>query len=284
LYKNFIKPYYKTLLSILWFAFTFSLVMWWWVFLLRKLGNTVASHRMFTWEGSILMAAIFLGGVALIVFSYRDTKRHLRLSFFFSTFSHDIKTSIARLRLQAEVLEEELENNSSPILKRLINDIHRLDLQLENSLLLTNLEDSPLLFEKVSLADLFSTLKIEFTDLNIEVGHEAYLQGDRRALLSVFRNLLQNAVIHGKATSVRLQVKALSNKNLEILVQDNGSGFKGTMGKLGSEILVSKSAHGNGIGLLLTKRLLQKMRGDVRFESRDNAGFCSRITMEGQLS
>lgn len=284
MYKNFLKPYYKTLLSILWFAFTFSLVMWWWVFLLQKMGNTDASHRMFTWEGSILIAAIFLGGFALILFSYRDQKRHLRLRFFFSTFSHDIKTSIARLRLQAEVLEEDLQSSSSPILKRLINDIHRLDLQLENSLLLTNLEDSPLLFQKVALSDLFSTLKIEFTDLNIELDRDASLQGDRRALLSVFRNLLQNAVIHGQATSVRLQVQALSDKNLEILVQDNGSGFQGAIGKLGSEILVSTSSHGNGIGLLLTKRLLQKMRGNVRFESRAQQGFCSRITLEGQLS
>jgi hypothetical protein len=39
---------------------------------------------MFAWEGSILLASIFIGGVALIVFSYRDQKRHQRLRFFFS--------------------------------------------------------------------------------------------------------------------------------------------------------------------------------------------------------
>src|SRR5438309_10429254 len=96
--KKFLKPNLKTVLAIIWFAFTFSLVTWWWIFfLLRSRGD--ASHRMFAWEGSILIAAVLIGGIALILFSYRDQKRHQRLRFFFSTFSHDIKTSITRLPL-----------------------------------------------------------------------------------------------------------------------------------------------------------------------------------------
>ena len=147
MFSKLLKPHVKTALAIIWFAFTFSLVTWWWIFFLLRLNPTEdasieqlrKSHRMFAWEGSILLAAILLGGIALVIFTYRDQKRHQRLRFFFSTFSHDIKTSIARLRLQAEVLEEDLHSNTHPVMKRLIQDIQRLDLQLENSLLLSNL-------------------------------------------------------------------------------------------------------------------------------------------------
>lgn len=289
--KSFIKSHVKTALAIIWFAFTFSLVGWWWVYFLLRLDPTEnpsleqlqKSHRMFAWEGSILLAAILLGGVALVIFSYRDQKRHQRLRFFFSTFSHDIKTSIARLRLQAEVLEEDLHGQTNPVMKRLINDIQRLDLQLENSLLLANLEGGELLKEEVPLSDLLSSMRNEFSELTLELEKNAIAYGDRRALLSVFKNLLQNSVIHGKAAAVRIKVRPLGGNRIELQIQDDGLGFKGPLQKLGSEILKSQDSRSNGIGLLITKRLLQKMKGDIRFESKENEGFKSFVELEGRL-
>lgn len=281
--KRNLKLHVKTFLAIIWFVFTFSLVTWWWTFFLLRTDSIQTSHRMFAWEGSILLTAILLGGVSLIVFTYRDQKRHQRLRFFFATFSHDIKTSIARLRLQAEVLEEDLGGTTHPIMKRLISDIHRLDLQLENSLLLATLEDGSILLEDVALSDLLSSLRNEVPELTLELTKDAFLHGDRRALLSVFKNLLQNAVLHGKATTVRISVDALTAGKIELRIQDNGLGFKGNLEKLGSEILISQNTQSNGLGLLITTRLLQRMGGRIHFESRENAGFTSVIEMKGCL-
>ncbi len=280
--KTFLKSHLKTVLAIIWFAFTFALVAWWWVFFLMELEGA-RQHRMIAWEGSILLGSILIGGISLIVFTFRDKQRHDRLRFFFSTFSHDIKTSIARLRLQAEVLEEDLQGNSPPVMKRLIADIQRLDLQLENSLLLANLEVSPLLHEEIPLSQLLANLRSEFADLSIELERDARISGDRRALMSVVRNLLQNSVLHGKATTVRIRVRSLNNTRLEVIFEDDGLGFKGQTSKLGSELLNSKDSRGNGIGLLITKRLMEKMRGDISFESTENAGFKSILHLEGHL-
>lgn len=287
--QRILKPQVKTALAIVWFAFTFSLVAWWWIFFLMRLNPDNAtleqlrkSHRMFAWEGSILLAAILLGGVALVLFTYRDQKRHQRLTFFFSTFSHDIKTSIARLRLQAEVLEED-QAGKHPVLQRLIGDIQRLDLQLENSLLLSSLESGRLLQEDVSLRDILASLRAEFPELSLELEKEALLRGDRRALLSVFKNLLQNAVLHGQASTVKIKVQH-SGSVLRLTVEDDGLGFKGAHhGKLGSEILKSRDARSNGLGLLITKRLIEKMNGKVSFESHENEGFKVHITLGGRL-
>lgn len=290
--KSLLKPKVKTALAIIWFAFTFCLVGWWWIFFLVRLNPSTAtleqlksSHRMFAWEGSILLAAILFGGVSLVIFTYRDQKRHERLRFFFSTFSHDIKTSIARLRLQAEVLEEDLGTNTHPVMKRLIQDIQRLDLQLENSLLLANAEEGELLNETISLSSMISSLRNEFSELTVELERDAKIVGDRRALLSVLKNLLQNAVLHGKASTVRIRVQAANKSGkIELIIKDDGLGFKGNINKLGSEILVSQSAHSNGIGLLLTKRLMTKMNGDIYFVSKANEGFESHIELGGSLT
>ncbi|MGZ3794603.1 MAG: sensor histidine kinase [Bdellovibrio sp.] len=275
----------KTVLAVLWFVFTFSLVAWWWVFFLMRFSQA-DSHHMFAWEGSILLTTIFLGGLALVIFTYRDQQRHQRLRFFFSTFSHDIKTSIARLRLQSEVLEEDLNaNNNHPVLKRLIQDIQRLDLQLENSLLLANLEHGTLLHEKIPMSELLSSLRNEFPELSLELDKDAYLYGDKRAFLSIFKNLLSNSVIHGKASTVKLKVRGISNNEIEILLSDDGLGLKQKLSlqQLGSEILKSQDSNSNGIGLLITKRLLQKMHGQINFESQENEGFKSIIQVEGEL-
>lgn len=280
------KPYLKTILAFVWFVFTFSLVSWWWIYsLLRSQEITPkgSAQRMFVWEGSILLGAILVGGIALIIFTYRDQKRHERLRFFFSTFSHDIKTSIARLRLQAEVLEEEQSAQSNPVMQRLIKDIQRLDLQLENSLLLANVEDGKLLDEEVSLGSLFDDLRNDFPDLSIELEKEAFIIGDRRALLSVFRNLLQNSVLHGKATAIRIKVIPMNDRQLELHIEDNGLGFKGDASRLGSELLISTDSRGNGIGLLLTKRLVQKMKGRIQYKSKEHSGFESVLFLNGHI-
>lgn len=271
----------KTLLAIAWFVFTFSLVTWWWWFSLTRLPAGGPMHRMFLWEGSILLAAVLIGGLTFIFFVYKDHRRHQRLRFFFSTFSHDIKTSIARLRLQAEVLEEELADKKSPVLKRLIQDIARLELQLENSLQLSNLEEGILFIEDFKLSQILSVLRADFGDLKIELNQDAKMQADRRAVLGILKNIFQNSLTHGKADQMQITVKSLG-RDLQIQIADNGAGFTGEVRKLGQEILRSQDPKGNGIGLMLSRRLIQKMKGDLRFDS-SSRGFVALLTLPGDL-
>lgn len=273
----------KTLLAILWFLFTFSLVTWWWWFSLTRLPPGGPIHRMFLWEGSILIAAVLIGGVTLIFFTHKDQRRHERLRFFFSTFSHDIKTSIARLRLQADVLDEELSQIKSPILKRLVQDITRLELQLENSLQLSNLEHSPLFIEEFKLSQILPILRSDFDDLEVELNQDAKLRADKRALLGILKNIFQNSLTHGKADQVQITVAALG-KSLSLKISDNGLGFKGDPQRIGQEILRSQDSKGNGIGLMLSKRMMEKMNGDLKCEANVSKGFSVVLILPGGIS
>lgn len=239
-------------------------------------------HRMFMWEGSILLVALIIGGLSLIFLSYRDEKRHEQLRTFFATFSHDIKTSITRLRLQAEVLEEDNASQKSPVLQRLINDIARLDLQLENSLLLSTTGPQTLLQEKLQLSKLIESLRIQWSELDFRISQDAEIIADKRAMVSVLRNLIHNAVLHGQASAIEISVKPVAADKIEILLQDNGKGFTGDVQQLGAEMLPSKNEKGNGIGLYLCRRLLKKMNGDLRFENGQPAGLRAVIHVPGR--
>ncbi len=64
----------------------------------------------------------------------------------------------------------------------------------------------------------------------------------------------------------RIKTRVVSDSRIELQIQDNGLGFKGRLEKLGSEILMSQDARSNGIGLLITTPLLEKMGGAIYFE------------------
>lgn len=283
----------KTFLAVIWCVFTMSMVAWWWLYAMNShetATEILRKHRMFMWEGSIFLGAVVIGGISLIFLSHRDQRRHEQLQTFFATFSHDIKTSITRLRLQAEVLEEDNALQKSPVLERLINDISRLDLQLENSLWLSTTESQSLLLEKLVLSRLVESIRGFWSELEFRIDQDAAITADRRAILSVLRNLIQNAVLHGEATTVEFSAKALGNGRVRICVQDNGTGVKGDVKDLGRQMRLAgepgaeraMSEKGNGIGLYLSQRLLRKMKGHVSFEN-PTRGFLAIIELPGEV-
>ncbi len=238
----------KTILAATWLVFTLTLVGWWWFYFMHHTETQDPAHRMFLWEGSILIGFVLLGGGTLVALTYRDERRHARLRFFFSNFTHDLKTSISRLRLQAEVLQEEPASRKNPIFARLLNDVSRLDLQLENSLLLANLQDSPFYYEELSLHQLIQSLREDFSNLEVELSKDTLVRVDKRAFLSVLKNLFQNAVVHGSASRVKIDVES-KNHRVFVHVKDDGSGFQGDSKSLGAGILRMEGSGGNGIGL-----------------------------------
>src|SRR5438270_10941144 len=149
----------------LWVLFTVTLAGWWLVFGLRQLDlinqsnleNAVQLHRhyqMLLWEGGVLIVSLIGGGAALFYYARREQKRHAQVEEFFAAFTHDAKTAIASLRLQAESLREDAEaSGPNPLLDRLLSDTVRLQLQLENSLFLVNLPSGKLLVEVIKIDD-----------------------------------------------------------------------------------------------------------------------------------
>ncbi|WP_413290168.1 sensor histidine kinase [Bdellovibrio sp. HCB337] len=277
----------KTILATVWFFFVVSLVGWWWVYAMNTFPaqageEMLRKHRMFMWEGTILLAALIIGGVALVFLSYRDEKRHNQLKTFFAAFSHDIKTSITRLRLQAEVLEEDNASQKSPVLQRLINDISRLDLQLENSLLLATTSSDTLLREKITLSKTLESLRIIWGELEFRLSQNAEMIADSRAITSVIRNIIQNAALHGEATVIEISAKAVDSQRIQISITDNGKGFQGNASQLGAQMMPSNKGAGSGIGLYLGKILVKKMNGDLSFENA-NPGLKAVIQIEGRL-
>ena len=271
-------------LVALWVVFTVTLAGWWLIFGLRQLdlinqsrleGATQLQrhYQMLMWEGGILIASLIGGGLALFYYARREQKRHAQVEEFFAAFTHDAKTSLASLRLQAESLREDFsEAENNPLFDRLLSDTLRLQLQLENSLFLVNLPRGKFFFEPIKLTDRIDALSQHWPGLSINVTGDAMIMADARALESVLTNLIQNSVTHGKATQVNIDVKQGKGR-VRVRLTDNGSGFQGNAAELGKLFVRHTRGSGSGVGLYIVRQLLKRMKGAIAFQNAPDGGF-----------
>jgi signal transduction histidine kinase len=275
-----------------WMVFTVALALWWMIFGLgqaRQLGalegpgaaQVSRVARMLVWEGTVLVGMLVAGGVALLVAIRLEQRRRRDLRSFFMAFTHDLKTSLTSLRLQAEALREDTPDAAAnPNLQRMLKDSVRLQLQLENALALTT-ADGAVFIEAIELRSLVDYLREDFPELVIDLTGDARVRADRRALESVLRNLLQNAVVHGRASRVTLDVRrSTSGGGVEIVVTDDGSGSKVDLSTVLDRPFVRPTkTSGSGVGLYVCGRLLQQMKGQIRLLGDRPSGFAVSIQL-----
>jgi signal transduction histidine kinase len=272
-------------LSIFWLLFTVTFAGWWFVLEMRNVDRLIevdATHqssyerqrRMIFWEGVSWELLLIAGGATLIFLVFRERQRTQQVKEFFASFSHDIKTSLASLRLQAEALEEDLNDRGSPLLSRLVSDTVRLQLQLENSLYFAAQDSLSLYLQDVDFAKIVQSLQHQWPSIQLKVaGSSVPFRVDERALRSVINNLIQNSLVHGRARTLNFNV--VGN---EIHFEDDGDGFSGEVEKLGKIFHRPSSTSGSGLGLYIAKALLAKMNGHLHLENGPH-GFGGRIQL-----
>ncbi|MCG9874904.1 MAG: HAMP domain-containing histidine kinase [Leptospiraceae bacterium] len=313
-------------LSLFWLILTVSLAIWWFTLGLRQTktiselslelgepnqysssGLLEKQSRMLWMEGTFFISMLTLGGSVLIWFSYQDIKRNQLIQDFFSTVTHEMKTPLAGLRLQVEGLMEDLSGSKeySNILKRALKESDRIESQMDKAFYLASLMRSETLFiEKVSINSIKYSLQDTFPDVKWTLAQESFLKVDKRAMESIFSNLLENAYKHGLATKIHINVEPIvlsksdlgiyqertslinkylgkkqsHEKHVKISIKDNGRGFQGNLSHIGKPFIRSSSTSGSGIGLYIVKQLISKMNGKIFFHS-DTTGFEVRIEL-----
>jgi signal transduction histidine kinase len=112
------------------------------------------------------------------------------------------------------------------------------------------------------------------------------IEGDRFALGRVFRNLITNA-IQATAAGGRVSITtARVGDQAEIRVSDTGSGIpKDRLAAIFDEFVTTKR-RGLGLGLAITKRIVEQLDGTIVVESEVGRGtaFTLRFPVRGDLA
>ncbi len=100
----------------------------------------------------------------------------------------------------------------------------------------------------------------------------------KRRIKQILMNLLSNAIKFTDQGNVKIEVKTLNNKNLEVIVSDSGMGIKKEeIEKLFQpfqqiDMSITKEHEGTGLGLYLCKKLLDLLHGKISVISQFGKG------------
>lgn len=224
---------------------------------------------------------------------------------FFASMSHEIRTPINTIIGMNEMILRENENeeieeysynikSASQMLLGIINDI--LDFSKIEAGKLQIVESDYRLADMINDVALGNGLrakrkKLEF-NLNVDETLPCVLKGDEIRIKQILNNLLSNAVKYTEKGNVTFSVKGIQDEegfSLLISVKDTGIGIKEEdMNNLFSSfqrLELSKNRHieGTGLGLNITKLLVELMDGTISVESEYGKGSCFTVKLQQKI-
>lgn len=292
--KSLLPPIKYVLIAI-WFVFTLALSCWWVIFSLgqldrlalldhRQAANLVRYQRMLLWEGGTLLLCLIGGAIALTRLVFREIRNTRRLNDFFLALTHELKTPLAAISLQGQIIAEKVKDPGLvEASQALVTNTGRLNLQLENALFIANESRFRVLKEKVALSDVIRNLEQSFPELQIKKPGDATLEVDRRATELILGNLAHNALIHAGAKNLDVEARQASDRDIALRITDDGQGFRGDPKKLASLFFRHTTSSGSGVGLYSVKRLARMMGGLASFAVDNGNKFVAEIKLPGRL-
>ena len=220
-----------------------------------------------------------------------EKEKELRSSLFKVT--HEIKNPIAVCKGYLDMLDlndQKKVHKYIPIIKE---EITRTLILMDDFLDYTKIKiekeeiDLVMLLEELtcSLDPLFKKNKIKANfDLTED---EVYIEADYNRLKQVFINILKNAVeaIDKNKEEMKINVKLENgDKYMKIIIEDNGVGMdKETLSKV-SEMFFTTKTKGSGLGVSLSKEIVELHDGSIVYNSVKNEGTRVIVTLPKNLN
>jgi signal transduction histidine kinase len=287
-----------------WMSAVIALVIWWERLVLkqaeridlleRRLGEVAGvagmggsldlerTQRMVAWEASSFLLLIVAVTGLLAWLYWRDLRRTRQIQAFFAGVTHELKTPLSSVRLQAESIAEKAggDPGNQVLVRRLLEDTLRLEAQVERTLELARVEGGGTMYPR--------PLRLKpWVERSVQSWREACgdrvtfearvddvsVQADPAALQVVLRNLIENAIRH----SGREQVRVVVEGGGLLRVRDDGAGYPGAAADLGRIFHKGPASQGAGVGLYLVRVLMERMGGEAEFAGVQPSGFETRL-------
>jgi signal transduction histidine kinase len=190
-----------------------------------------------------------------------------------AAISHDLRTSLTRLRLRMEYIEDPQQRDKAQ------QDLEQMDAMLASTLSFARDDAATEQPVNLDLAKLLHTLCDDLVDMGERVdyhGPESHTVSCRAlALQRALTNVMSNAVSYGGCAHVTL---VLDEEGCVICVEDEGPGVPQDQLDIVFEPFVrldparSRSTGGTGLGLSIARSVLRSHGGDVTLANKPGGG------------
>jgi len=254
------------------------------------------------WLIGILIVIIFLviRHVRLIDYSYlySETKKANEMKDLFTNMiAHELRTPLTSMRGYASLIREkdsatdeikgfaERIEESSGRLLLIVNDL--LDVaRIQSGRLSIKSEKVNIkkLIDSVLEAQVFLAKEKNIKIISEDIKDDIYIQGDEKRLYQAFTNLVSNSVKYTKSGTISLNVDEKHDR-IEVRVKDTGMGMSAENQKnlfapfFRIETIETKEVVGTGLGMWITKQLIELMQGSIAVESIKGVGTHIVVTL-----
>lgn len=265
-------------LSLVWTG-VLLLIGAWWIYLIFNFEKILAQTdrvkitKMIVWEGGSFIILLLLLSISLLLLYLKDQRKTKSLQAFFASLTHELKTPLASIRLQGEVISEMLATKNDTSLNklsaRLLEDTGKLETQMDKILQLSRIErGGELNLTTLKIIPFITNLGKKWASgLTIAIDSDnmdATIEADEFALELIIKNLFENTRIHTNSKKVEIKINQ-TNQNVIVTYQDQGI-YSGDINKLGQLFYKHNSSRGSGIGLYLSIKLLEKMHAKLQID------------------
>ena len=205
-----------------------------------------------------------------------------------SDISHQLKTPLSALSIYNSLLMDEA--GESPEIKEFASlseqELDRIETLVQNLLKITKLDAGSIVIEKAheNIADMMHDIELHFSyrakqeqkTITLEGDDQTPLYCDRNWMIEAISNIVKNAFDHTRAGN-HIQIEWKQRANLaQIIIKDDGTGIHPEdihhIFKRFYRSRFSQDTQGIGLGLPLTKAIIEAHDGSIAVDSAWGAG------------
>lgn len=236
-------------------------------------------------------------GTLVIIHDITREKRIERMKTeFVSLAAHQLRTPLAGIKWSlVTILEEKEESGLAPDISELIEKAFEANermVSLVNDLLnVTRMEEGNYVYEpkKVNIKEIVDLALDEYKDLvesrglkfSLEQPEEnlPHIVADMEELSLVIKNFFDNALKYTKEGEIKLKIEEVERNNkIKVIVSDTGVGIpENQKDKMFDKFFRAENVQlmdteGSGLGLFISKNIVEAHGGKIGFESKENQG------------
>lgn len=238
---------------------------------------------------AILVLMIFITILILLSFTLKEFSLNKLKSDFISIISHELKTPITAMQLMLETIIDRYQslndNKKIEYLTNIFKETERLLFLINNLLIYSRSEKNrqSIIISNVELKkvlnDVIEFFKIDKKFMKIYIDfpeNDIIIEADAHSLKQVFYNLIDNAYKYSKDEKILEIIVTDEKNNVKLRFKDNGIGINSKelpyiFEKFyrGSE---TNFIPGTGLGLSLTKSIVDMHQGKITVSSQEGVG------------